>query len=80
MKNRYEFVGLDAAINLLRPGAKWSLNHGNFCWDDPRPVPTNEEIADTIRKIKEFEESINYILLEDYDIHDPAQSEGTILP
>jgi len=51
------------------------LNHGEFLWEDPRPIPTKEEIEDTIRKIKNFEESINYILLpeqENIDL-DPAQ-------
>ena len=73
MKQRYEFVGFDAAINLLRPGAKWEINHGNFTWNDPRPIPTREQIEDTIRKIRDFEESIDYITLEEYDQYDPCQ-------
>ena len=73
MKQRYEFVGFDAAINLLRPGAKWEINHGNFIWNDPRPIPTKEQIEDTIRKIRDFEESIDYITLDEYDQYDECQ-------
>ena len=73
VKNHYEFVGFDAAINLLRPRAKWSIDHGSLRWEDPRPMPTKEEIEDTIKRIKDFEESIDYILL-------PEQTEGELDP
>lgn len=76
-KIHYEWVALDSAINLLRPRAKWSINHGKLTWQDPRPIPTLEEIQDTIRRIKEFEDSIPYILLDDdpdQQYPDPAQS------
>jgi hypothetical protein len=61
----YQLVGLNTAINLLRPGAKWEWTGGvGFTiWDDPRPQPSEQEIYDTIDKIREFEESINTILL-----------------
>ena len=59
----YKFYGLDTAIYLLRPGAKWEWTGGlGFTrWDDPRPKPTVEEVEETMEKIKAFEESINTI-------------------
>jgi len=61
----YQLLGIDTAIHLLRPGAKWEWTGGlGFTrWDDPRPQPTVEEVMDTIEKIKAFEDSINTILL-----------------
>jgi hypothetical protein len=61
----YQLVGIDTAVHLLRPGAKWEFTGGvGFTrWDDPRPCPSVEEVMETIEKIKAFEESINTILL-----------------
>lgn len=61
----YQLVGIDVAMHLLRPGAKWEITGGvGFTrWDDPRPCPTMEEVMETVEKIKAFEESINTILL-----------------
>jgi len=61
----YRLVGLDAAMHLLRPGAKWEWTGGvGFTrWEDPRPQPTKEEIDQTIDKIKAFEDSINTVWL-----------------
>jgi hypothetical protein len=61
----YQLLGIDTAIYLLRPGAKWEWTGGlGFTrWDDPRPQPTVEEVMDTIEKIKAFEDGINTILL-----------------
>ncbi len=58
-------MGIDTAMHLLRPGAKWEFTGGvGFTrWDDPRPCPTVEEVFETIEKIKAFEDSINTILL-----------------
>ena len=58
-------MGIDTAIHLLRPGAKWEWTGGlGFTrWDDPRPKPSVEEVMETIEKIKAFEESIDTILL-----------------
>ena len=66
MDNRiYRFYGIDVAIQMLRPGAKWEYTGGaGFTrWEDPRPCPTVEEVFDVIEKIKAFEDSINTILL-----------------
>ena len=61
----YQLMGIDTAIHLLRPGAKWDWTGGlGFTrWDDPRPKPSVEEVMETIEKIKAFEDSINTILL-----------------
>lgn len=60
----YRLYGVNTAIDLLRPGAKWQLSNREMTqWDDPRPCPTWEEIDDTMAKIKAFEESINTVWL-----------------
>lgn len=61
----YQFYGIDAAIHLLRPGAKWEWTGGiGFTrWEDPRPQPSVEEVEQTMEKIKAFEDSINTVWL-----------------
>ena len=60
----YKFYGIDTAMYLLRPGAKWEISNTMFTrWDDPRPCPTWEEVQDTMEKIKAFEDSINTVWL-----------------
>jgi hypothetical protein len=61
----YQLMGIDTAIHLLRPGAKWEWTGGlGFTrWEDPRPQPSFDEVMETIEKIKAFEDSINTILL-----------------
>lgn len=61
----YRIYGINTAIEVLRPGAKWEWTGGvGFTrWDDPRPCPTKEEVEDAMEKIKAFEESINTIYL-----------------
>ncbi len=62
---RYMILGIDMAVNLLRPGAKWEWTGGaGFTrWEDPRSQPSKEEVEETIEKIKAFEDSINTIWL-----------------
>lgn len=56
--------GIEAAMNMLRPGAKWEITNGQFTiWEDPRPCPSWEEVVDTMEKLKEFEDSVNTIWL-----------------
>jgi len=58
----YQLYGIDTAMHLLRPGAKWEISNTMFTrWEDPRPCPSMEEVLDTMEKIKEFEDSINTI-------------------
>ena len=60
----YQLYGIDTAMHMLRPGAKWEISNTMFTrWEDPRPCPTWEEVVDTMEKIKAFEESINTIFL-----------------
>jgi hypothetical protein len=60
----YKFYGVDTAMHLLRPGAKWEISNTMFTrWEDPRPCPTWEEVVETMEKIKAFEDSINTIWL-----------------
>jgi len=62
MKKIYKLFGIDTAMYLLRPGAKWEISNGVFTrWEDERPCPTIEEVYKTIDKIKAFEDSINTI-------------------
>ena len=58
----YQLYGIDTAMHLLRPGAKWEISNTMFTrWEDPRPCPTMEEVMETMEKIKEFEDSINTV-------------------
>lgn len=59
----YRFYGIDTAMDLLRPGAKWEWTGGvGFTrWEDSRPQPTKEEVEETLEKIKAFEDSIHTI-------------------
>lgn len=60
----YRLFGVNTAMHLLRPGAKWELSNRIITrWDDPRPCPTWEEIEETMAKIKAFEDSIETIWL-----------------
>ena len=62
----YRMYGINTAMELLRPGAKWEISNRMITrWEDPRPCPTWEEIDDTMEKIKAFEDSINTIWLPD---------------
>lgn len=59
-------MGIDTAMDLLRPGASWEISNDHFTrWEDERPCPTIEEVFETIEKIKAFEESINTIYTGD---------------
>ena len=60
----YQLYGIDTAMHLLRPGAKWEISNTMFTrWEDPRPCPTWEEVVDTMEKIKAFEDSIKTVWL-----------------
>jgi hypothetical protein len=65
MKKIYVLCGINTAISLLRPNAKYTITNTNFIeWNDPRPAPTWEEIMETLTKIREFEDTIPSIELE----------------
>jgi hypothetical protein len=63
---QYMMYGIDTAMHLLRPGARWEITNNFFSlWDDPRPCPTMEEVHETMEKIRAFEDSINTIFTEE---------------
>jgi len=60
----YQLMGIDTAMHLLRPGAKWEISNREITrWDDPRPQPSWDEIMFTVEKIKELEDAVPTILL-----------------
>ena len=60
----YRFYGIDVAMQLLRPGAKWEISNTVFTrWEDPRPCPSWEEVVWVMDKIREFEDSIPTVWL-----------------
>jgi hypothetical protein len=62
----YQLYGIDTAMHLLRPGAKWEISNTMITrWEDPRPCPTWEELMDTMEKIKAFEDSIKTIFTDE---------------
>ena len=62
----YRLCGIEDAIFLLRPKAKWQVSNNEFTlWDDPRPCPSMEEIYALMKRIKEFEDSIPTIWLKE---------------
>lgn len=66
MRKTYTLFCIHNAISLLRPNANYILNNTEFVeWNDPRVVPTWEEIEETLNKLKDFEDSIECIELEE---------------
>ena len=60
----YRMYGIDVAMSLLRPNAKWEISNTTFTrWDDPRPCPSWEEVQWVMDKIREFEDSIPTVWL-----------------
>ena len=60
----FRLYGINTAMELLRPGAKWEISNRIITrWDDPRPIPSWEEIDATMEKIKAFEDSVETIWL-----------------
>ena len=63
----YQMYGINTAMHLLRPGARWEISNDHFTvWEDPRPCPTMEEVWETMDKIKAFEDSINTVWRDDH--------------
>ena len=47
----YRLYGIDTAMELLRPKAKWEITNDRFTrWEDERPCPTMEEVYDVMEK------------------------------
>lgn len=60
-KKIYRIYGIETAIDFLRPNATYELKDGIIDWKDSRPCPSVNEINETLRKMKSFEDSINTI-------------------
>lgn len=68
--------GIDVAMQLLRPGARWEISNGSFTrWEDPRPCPSIEEVYWVMDKIREFEDSIPTIWLPEQEAQLKAASD-----
>ena len=64
----YRLTGIDSAMELLRPGAKWEISNSTFTrWEDDRPCPSMQEVRDAQRKAQEFEDSINTVWTKDQE-------------
>lgn len=58
----YRLTSYSDAIDLLRPGALYQILKQQFVrWDDPRPIPTREEIEEVMGLTRKFEDSLNTI-------------------
>ena len=56
----YRLYGIDIAMELLRPKAKWEISNNEFTrWEDPRPCPTIEEVFEVMELSKNFEDKID---------------------
>jgi len=53
MTKIYQLYGIDTAMQLLRPNAKWEVSNRTITrWEDDRPCPTWKEIDETMEKKK----------------------------
>lgn len=61
-KKIYQLYGIETAMHMLRPGAKWEISNTTFTrWEDERECPDMQEVLDTMEKIKALEDSINTV-------------------
>ncbi len=69
LKNKiYRLTGVDSAMEMLRPGAKWEISNSTFTrWEDDRPCPSMDEVRNVQKKAREFEDSINTIWTKDQE-------------
>lgn len=62
----YQLYGINTAIHMLRPGARWEVSGKDFTvWEDSRSCPKWEEVMETMEKIKAFEDSIETVWTDD---------------
>ena len=62
MEKIYRLTGLDSAVEMLRPSAKWEITNHHFSkWDDDRPQPSMEEVKKVQRLAREFEDKLDTI-------------------
>ena len=66
MEKIYRLTGLDSAVEMLRPSAKWEISNHHFSkWDDDRPQPSMEEVKKVQKLAKEFEDTLDTIWKEE---------------
>jgi len=62
----YRLTGIDSAVEMLRPGAKWEITNNYFSkWDDDRPQPSMEEVQKVQKLAKEFEDKLDTVWTEE---------------
>jgi hypothetical protein len=62
MEKIYRLTGLDSAVEMLRPSAKWEITNHHFSkWDDDRPQPSMEEVKKVQKLAREFEDKLDTI-------------------
>ena len=62
----YRLTGIDSAVEMLRPGAKWEITNNYFSkWDDDSPQPSMEEVKKVQKLAKEFEDKLDTIWKEE---------------
>ena len=62
MEKIYRLTGLDSAVEMLRPSAKWEISNHHFSkWDDDRPQPSMEEVKKVQKLAREFEDKLDTI-------------------
>ena len=62
----YRLTGIDSAVEMLRPGAKWEITNNYFSkWNDDRPQPSMEEVKKVQKLAKEFEDKLDTIWKEE---------------
>ena len=55
----YQLYGIETAMQLLRPNARWEVRDNEITkWEDYREQPTWDEVQDMMEKLRVFEESI----------------------
>tara|TARA_R100000655_G_scaffold104339_1_gene151497 strand:- start:426 stop:689 length:264 start_codon:yes stop_codon:yes gene_type:complete len=69
-KKIYRLTGLDSAMEMLRPGAKYEISSSDkglifTRWEDDRTKPSMEEVANVQKLAKEFENKVNTVWKEE---------------
>jgi len=51
MKKIYRFYGIDVAMQMLRPGAKWEISNNVFTrWDVPEQLEQQKQEEEELEK------------------------------
>ena len=69
----YRWAGLEFAMSLLRPGAKFEILQVDGSdwevqsWSDPRPQPSKDEILRVVSLIRALEDSVDTVYTKDQE-------------